>query len=93
MYKSFGIEYYDLGGSNMIKNRNEMKREIEIDLSGPEGNAFVLLAYARDLGRKLNMSQEEINFITHRMQRSDYENLIKVFDKSFGHVVTLYRER
>jgi len=32
----------------MIKKKSEMKRgPIEIDLTGPEGNAFVLMGYAK----------------------------------------------
>ena len=29
--------------------------------------------------------------ITNEMMSGDYENLIKVFDREFGSVVTLYR--
>ena len=38
----------------MIKDRKEIKhRPIEIDLNGPEGNAFVLLGYASRLGKQI----------------------------------------
>ena len=37
----------------MIKDRKEMNPMIEIDLSGPEGNAFVLLAYASRLVKRM----------------------------------------
>ena len=76
----------------MIKNRSEMRQTIEIDLGGPEGNAFVLIGYAKTLGKRLRMSHKDVDFIIHKMMRSNYENLVQVFDESFGHVVTLFRE-
>jgi len=36
----------------MITNKRPQKKKIEIDLQGPEGNAFVLLGIARDLCHK-----------------------------------------
>ena len=74
----------------MIKDRSEMNHQIEIDLSGPEGNAFVLLAYAKRLGKQI-YGPEETEFILEEMKLSTYEMLILTFDKYFGEVVTLYR--
>ena len=65
-------------------NRGKMK----IDLTGPHGNAFVLLGYARQLSDKFGKNTGDI---LSRMQSSDYENLIKVFDAEFGDYVVLYR--
>ena len=76
----------------MIKDRKEMKhRPIEIDLSGPEGNAFVLLGYASRLGKQI-YGYKETEFILEEMRLSTYEMLILTFDKYFGEVVTLYRD-
>ena len=61
---------------------------LEIDLTGPDGNAYVLIGYATNLAKQLNKDHKSI---TEEMRKSDYENLIKVFDREFGHVVTLYR--
>lgn len=75
-----------------IKPINEMPiRKLEIDLTGSDGNAFVLLAYADKLGRKLGMSPEEIKKIKNDMKSKDYEHLIKVFDLHFGKYVNLYK--
>ena len=74
----------------MIKDRKEMNPMIEIDLSGPEGNAFVLLAYASRLGKKI-YGYEKTEAILEEMRLSTYELLILTFDKYFGSVVTLYR--
>jgi len=69
----------------------ELKPGIEIDLTGPQGNAYVLLATARDLARRLQYSQEEIDDLMNEMKGSDYEYLVQTFDNHFGLHVTLYR--
>ena len=74
----------------MIKDRKEMNPMIEIDLSGPEGNAFVLLAYASRLGKRI-YGYEKTEAILEEIRLSTYELLILIFDKYFGEVVTLYR--
>lgn len=70
-----------------IKKKVE-KKGIEIDLTGPDGNAFFLLGTAGRLAKQLGLDSDEIQ---SEMMSSDYENLVKVFDKYFGHFVTLYR--
>ena len=75
----------------MIKDRRDMNPQIEIDLSGPEGNAFVLLAYADKLGKRI-YGPEKTEEILEEMKLSTYELLILTFDKYFGEVVTLYRD-
>ena len=64
---------------------------IEIDLTGPQGNAFFLLGTASKLGRQLGWDRDEIEILLREMKRGDYENLVTVFDKYFGSFVTLYR--
>ena len=64
---------------------------IEINLNGPQGNAFFLLGTASKLGRQLGLDKEEIEIILRQMRFSDYENLINVFDRNFGDYVILYR--
>ena len=72
-----------------IKSRKELEpRGIEIDLSGPEGNAFYLIGAARNLAKQLGKDGKAI---TERMIAGDYENLLAVFEEEFGDVVTLYR--
>ena len=74
-----------------IKDKSEMSSEITIDLTGPEGNAFVLLGYAKRYAKQLGMSGAKAERIVYEMQSGDYENLLSVFDKHFGEFVTLYR--
>jgi hypothetical protein len=61
---------------------------IEIDLTGPQGNAFYLLGTAKKLANQLGLDSDEI---LNQMKSGDYENLLQVFDKNFGMFVTLYR--
>ena len=75
----------------MIKDRKEMKPQIEIDLNGPEGNAFVLLGYASRLGKQI-YGYEKTEAILEEMKLSTYELLILTFDEYFGDIVTLYRD-
>ena len=76
----------------MIKDRKEIKhRPIEIDLNGPEGNAFVLLGYASRLGKRI-YGYEKTEEIIEEMKMSTYELLLLTFDKYFGDFVILYRD-
>jgi len=61
---------------------------IIIDLTGPEGNAFMLLTYAKKFSEDLGKDYKEIQA---QMSSGDYENLIKVFDDAFGDFVILER--
>ena len=61
---------------------------ITIDLTGPQGNAFYLLGTAKNLAKQLELNGLEI---MEEMKSGDYENLLEVFDKHFGNIVTLYR--
>ena len=73
----------------MIRDKNELKeRGLEIDLTGPDGNAFVLLGYATRLAKQLDKNPNEIKA---EMMGGDYEHLLEVFEREFGNVVTLYR--
>lgn len=72
-----------------IKPRSEMPhRPIEIDLNGPEGNAFCLLAHAKNFARQLGKDWDPIQT---DMTSGDYEHLLGVFEEHFGDFVTLYR--
>jgi len=72
----------------MIKSINEKQGGIEIDLTGPEGNAFVLIGYASKWAKQLGLDSKKIQ---EEMTSGDYENLIGVIEKYFGDYITLYR--
>ena len=75
-----------------IKSIKDKERgPIEIDLTGPEGNAFVLLGYAKRYAKQLGKNGVEAEAIINEMTSGDYDNLLDVFDREFGDYVTLYR--
>jgi len=74
----------------MIVEKKKTKG-IEIDLTGPQGNAFFLLGTASKLGNQLGWDRDEIEILLRQMRNSDYENLVNTFDKHFGNIVTLYK--
>ena len=59
-----------------------------IDLTGPEGNAFYLMAQADRYARQLGLDKEAV---INEMKSGDYENLVQVFDRYFGDYVILER--
>jgi len=71
----------------MIRKKQQPK-EIIIDLTGPDGNAFALMAYADRFAKQLDLDSVTIKA---EMREGDYENLIKVFDEWFGDFVILER--
>ena len=74
----------------MIRKKQPQK-EIVVDLTGPDGNANVLISLANRLAIKLDYQPEERAQLTTDMMGGDYENLLQVFDKAFGHFVILER--
>ena len=76
----------------MIKSKSEkISTKLEIDLTGPEGNAFVLIGYAKKLGQRLGYDDDHIDRIIDEMTLTDYEGLLHTFDREFGTFVTLWR--
>lgn len=76
----------------MIKSIKEKPASpIEIDLTGPKGNAFYLLGQAKQWLKQLSYNKEDIESIMTDMKSSDYDYLLEIFDKHFGSFVTLYR--
>lgn len=61
---------------------------IEIDLSGPEGNAYHLLSLAKKLAQAFDMDWPSIR---DEMTSGDYENLLAVFKEHFSDYVRLIR--
>ena len=72
----------------MIRNKIENKGPLVIDLTGPDGNAFVLMGKAKGLAKQLDFDDKKI---INEMMSGDYENLIQVFDRYFGSFVILER--
>jgi hypothetical protein len=70
----------------MISEKTQ--KELVIDLTGPDGNAFALMAYAKRLATQLGMNY---HVIIDEMKQGDYEHLVKTFDFHFGDYVILER--
>ncbi len=72
----------------MIRDKQTQTGPVVIDLTGPDGNAFALMGYAKRFAKQLNLDS---NKIISDMTSGDYENLIQVFDDNFGDFVILER--
>ena len=62
--------------------------KLEIDLTGPNGNVFVLMGYAKRLARQFDLNG---NAIVEQMMSGDYEDAVQTFEEYFGEYVILYR--
>lgn len=72
-----------------IKQSSEVR--LQIDLRGPQGNAFYLLGTAESYAKQLGYTKEKRTELINEMQSSDYANLIEVFDMHFGDFVDLVK--
>ena len=75
----------------MSREKQQQIGPIIIDLTGPDGNAFALMGYARQFARQLGYSKEDQDQLLELMTSGDYENLVGVFDDHFGSFVILER--
>ena len=76
----------------MIRPISELHhKKPTLDLTGPQGNAFVLIGMVKQYGHQLGWEEEEIKTIQDEMMSGDYENLVTIFDKHFGELVDIYR--
>jgi len=74
----------------MIRKKKEKSGPIIIDLTGPDGNAFALMAYARRFATQLGW-KDKGSALIEDMMSGDYEHLLEVFDNAFGEFVILER--
>ena len=74
-----------------LKDRPRGPTPIEIDLTGPEGNAFYLLGLAQNLCRQLKYDKFRTDCILEEMKLTAYEGLLYTIDREFGTLVTLWR--
>ena len=68
----------------------QRKGPIVIDLTGPDGNAYALMAYAKRFATQLKWKDKGAALINEMME-GDYEHLLEVFDNAFGEFVILER--
>jgi hypothetical protein len=72
----------------MMKRKKERRGKTEVDLTGPDGNAFVLMGMAAGWARQLG---KEWKPIQAEMMSGDYEHLLAVLEREFGKYVIFYR--
>lgn len=72
----------------ILNKADRPEQRMQIDTTGPDGNAFALLARGQNLAKQLGMDWTPIQ---EEMTSGDYENLLEVFDKHFGEYVDLLR--
>lgn len=72
----------------MIRKKEENRGPIIVDLTGPEGNAFVLRGFAEKWSKQLGLDYKKID---SEMAEGDYEHLLQVLDKYFGEFVIFER--
>jgi|TARA_Y100000310_G_scaffold301809_1_gene338595 hypothetical protein len=76
----------------MIRAKEERPgTPIQVDLTGPQGNAHYLLSLADNLSKQLGHSEFRRECIQDEMMLADYECLLHTFDREFGLLVTLWR--
>jgi len=66
------------------KKAQKYSGKIIVDLTGPDGNAFVLLGMAKRWADELGFDWESIKT---EATSSNYENLLQTLDKYFGEFV------
>lgn len=72
-----------------IKPHDELpEAERFIDLRGTDGNAYCLMGYVKQFCKQLDRDPKPV---IEEMMSGDYDNLVEVFDREFGDLVTLYR--
>ena len=64
---------------------------INIDIDGPQGNAFALMGIAKSTGEQLGFSAEKNSKIFKEKMSSDYNNLLFVFINNFGQYYKLVK--
>lgn len=74
----------------MIRSKQEKTGPIIIDLTGPDGNAFALMALAKRFATQLGW-KDRGSALIEDMMSGDYEHLLQVFDNAFGEYVILER--
>jgi len=72
----------------IVDKKKRVKSKLEIDLSGPEGNAYVLMGIAQKWAKQLGLDSKAV---IADMMSGDYEHLLSVMEKHFGDHIIMYR--
>ena len=72
----------------MIRDKKASNSKPIIDLTGPEGNAYALMAYAERFAKDLKLDPKPI---LDDMMSGDYVHLVDVMEKHFGDYIIMER--
>ena len=72
----------------MIRDKVVSSSPLIVDLTGPDGNAFVLLGMAKRWARDLQL---DFKSIQSEAMSGNYEHLLSVLDNHFGDYVIFER--
>lgn len=92
MDESAKCKFINKGVSKMTVSINQQiktcspEQKMTIDIDGPEGNVFSLMAIVKKLGDRLGLESKSI---MTEMQEDDYAHALRVFNKNFGEYVNL----
>lgn len=73
-----------------IRHKAFQESQRDIDLDGPDGNAFALMSIFKNTAKQLDYNDDEIKKFQDEMMSGDYYNLVKIFNDHFGRYFTLY---
>lgn len=72
----------------IVPKSQKQVKQLEIDLTGPDGNAFVLIGTAKNLAKQLGLDGD---LIASEMMLGDYEDLLATMEHYFGDYIIMYR--
>jgi len=75
----------------ILKKEDQYQGKPVIDLTGPDGNAFALMAHVKRWSRELDFTKECTEFIMNDMKSGDYEHLLEVIEINFGEYIIMLR--
>tara|TARA_Y100000034_G_C6901855_1_gene417325 strand:- start:2425 stop:2691 length:267 start_codon:yes stop_codon:yes gene_type:complete len=67
-----------------------------LDISGPKGNAYVLMGLVRDFCKNhenMRLDAEAVDEVMDRMMEGDYNDLLRVFNIYLSHSIRLASPR
>jgi hypothetical protein len=64
--------------------------KIQLDLQGPEGNAFALMGKLTAILDREGRDKKEIDALIQKMMSKDYKNLVMIFEREVGEYVDIY---
>ena len=72
----------------MTIRRKDNTEKMTLDLTGPDGNAFVVLGTCKGIAKQLGVDWAPI---AKDAMSGDYEHLLAVMDEHFGDVIDFLR--